>query len=178
VSGRGFNCTDRTGVKTLPEVSRQCRVGPAGPSAKIASLARRQSNSVPDPDFDGPGNQEGHQGHRIVRSDPSNQTGVVPAGLKAFGYDGHHGDGFLTQQIECQPMQDRLILVGMALADAALVLMEGDIEDPLHTVLDASVGSHGIAEGRGVAPQAHSKCDCPGRTGKMGEHRLGCIGAP
>jgi hypothetical protein len=77
---------------------------------------------------------------------------VVPAGLKAFGHDGHHGNGFLTQQIEGQPMQDRLILVGMALADAALVLMEGEIEDPLHTVLDAPVGAHRIGEGRGVAP--------------------------
>jgi hypothetical protein len=39
----------------------------------------------------------------------------------------------------------------MTLVDAALALSEGDIKDPMHTVLDAPVGAHRIAEGRGIA---------------------------
>ena len=67
--------------------------------------------------------------------------GAVPAGFEACGPDAHHGKRVLSQQIEAQATQDRLILVSMALADAALFLSEGDIEDPLHTVLDAPVSA-------------------------------------
>ena len=50
-------------------------------------------------------------------------------------------------------MQDHLILVGMALADAALVLMESDFENPLHTVHDAQ--SARTASARGGASGAN-----------------------
>lgn len=79
------------------------------------------------------------------------QMGVVIAGFEACVLDAHDGDRFLTQQVEAQATQERLILVSMALVDAALVLSEGDIKDPMHTVLDAPAGAHRIAEGRGIA---------------------------
>jgi hypothetical protein len=79
------------------------------------------------------------------------RLGVVPAGIDACGPDAHQGERFLTQQIEAQAPQNRQILVSsMTLADAALVLTVGGIEDLLHTVLDAPVGAPGIA---GQAPE-------------------------
>jgi len=71
--------------------------------------------------------------------------GVVLAGFEACSLDAQDGDRFLTQQIKAQATQKGLILVSKTPMDAALVFAEGDIEHPMHTVLDAPLGAHGIA---------------------------------
>jgi len=76
--------------------------------------------------------------------------GVVLASFEACCLDAQDGDRFLTQQIEAQATQEGLILVSMTPVDAALVLAEGNIEDSMHTVLNAPLGAHGIAERRGI----------------------------
>ncbi len=59
----------------------------------------------------------------------------VPAGTFAFGGDTRLDSGFLAQQIEGAPapgaLRARHILRAMATADAAVVLPEADIQDPM-----------------------------------------------
>src|SRR5579884_482802 len=61
---------------------------------------------------------------------------VVLGGAEALAFDAHALGQVLSQEFEGEMAQDGEVLGRMALADAALILVEGHIEDPVGAVLD------------------------------------------
>src|SRR5271165_4401783 len=53
------------------------------------------------------------------------------------------------EQIEGEVTQDDEVLGGVALADPTMILVEGQVQDPMDAVLDAPMAAHGRAKGSG-----------------------------
>ncbi len=64
---------------------------------------------------------------------------MIPAGLKAFAFDAPLGRFVLFEEVECDPVQEREVLCGVALAFAAEVFAESDVEHPMQFVFNAPV---------------------------------------
>ena len=64
------------------------------------------------------------------------------------------GGGLPAQQVEGHPPQDGQIVSRVAGADAALVLAEGHVQEPVQAVLNAQVAARGPEQDPGVRRQA------------------------
>jgi len=64
---------------------------------------------------------------------------MIPAGLKTFAFDAPLGRFVLFEEVECDPVQEREVLCGVALAFAAEVFAESDVEHPMQFVFNAPV---------------------------------------
>src|SRR5579883_2390356 len=71
---------------------------------------------------------------------------VIPGGLEAPATDAQALGLLLTQKIEREMTQDGKVLSGMALADAALILVEGDIQHPMDLILDPPMAPSRLPE--------------------------------
>src|SRR3990172_9473174 len=74
----------------------------------------------------------------------------VPARTKAFGLDPAPAGGLLLEQIEGNAAKPGKVLGAVALADAALILVEGHVERPVQVVLHAPVVADGLGDARGI----------------------------
>ena len=79
---------------------------------------------------------------------------MVPAGREALVLDADLLGALLLEEIERNVVEDGEIFGRSASADAGLILMHGDVEDPVETVFDGPVAAHDPGEGRGVRGQA------------------------
>lgn len=80
----------------------------------------------------------------------------IPGGLQASSLDALALDGLLTQEVEGNVAEHGDVLGRVAGPDAALVLVEGDIEDVVQLILDAPMAADGVPEGpsgEGMAEQ-------------------------
>lgn len=72
---------------------------------------------------------------------------VIRRGLEALLFDGLGGGGWcLFDQVQGELAQGVEIPWSVVAADAAVVLAEGDVQDPMQGVFDAPVGAHGVGE--------------------------------
>ena len=62
---------------------------------------------------------------------------MIPAAAETFGFDADLLLRFGFQQVQRDPVQPREVLGGVALADAAVVFPEGDVQRPVQAVLDS-----------------------------------------
>jgi hypothetical protein len=60
----------------------------------------------------------------------------VPASLLASAFDARALGLLLAQEVECDVAEHREVLGGIPGTNPALILLESDIEDPMHPVLD------------------------------------------
>ena len=79
---------------------------------------------------------------------------MIPAGDFLLGADAALLGGVLAQEVEGEVAQGGQIGGGMAGADAALVLAQGDVEHPVEGVFDAPVAADGAGQFGGVRRQA------------------------
>ena len=82
---------------------------------------------------------------------------MIPARRKAFVPDADLLGALLREEIECDVVEDGEIFWRMARADARLILMQGDVEDPVEAVFNGPVAAHDPGEGRGVRGQARDE---------------------
>ena len=59
----------------------------------------------------------------------------------------------MTQEVESNVPQGREVLRAMSFAQATVIFSESDIQDPVHTVLDAPVAANRVTELPGVTVQ-------------------------
>lgn len=93
------------------------------------------------------------QGNRILALENFQQVGVIPTGFQALGIDPHLGRPLLFKQVQGQVAYQRQALDRMAGPNPALVLSEGDIQQPMETILDAPVAANRVGELRRVGRQ-------------------------
>src|SRR5664279_471156 len=79
------------------------------------------------------------QGRRISDTQQFEQIGVVPSSFEAFSLDAALGGLVLSEQVECDTVEDGEVLRGMAGPFAVEVFGEADIEHPVEFVFDAPV---------------------------------------
>ena len=76
----------------------------------------------------------------------------VPACLKALVVQARLGEAFPLEQVQADAAKDGEVLRPVAPADAAVVLPEGHVEQPVEIVLDQPVGAHLCGTGVSAAP--------------------------
>jgi hypothetical protein len=59
------------------------------------------------------------------------EIGIVPSGLQTLGLDANLQCAILSQEVECQAPKHTEVVCAIAFAQPALILTEGDIEDPV-----------------------------------------------
>ncbi len=74
------------------------------------------------------------------------EVALVPACGETFVLDADLQGGLILQQAQRGAAKDAEIGIGVALADAALVFLKGDIELPVQTVFDTPVVAHCVGE--------------------------------
>ncbi len=79
---------------------------------------------------------------------------MVPARREAFVLDAERLGARLLEEIERAVVEDREVFGRVAGADAGLVLMHGDIQDPVEAVFDGPMTAHGAGEEGRVGGQA------------------------
>ena len=79
---------------------------------------------------------------------------MVPAGGEAFVLDAELLGAIQLEQIEGDVVKDRQVFWCVTGTDAGLVLVHGDIQDPVETVFDRPVAAHDPGEGRSIRGQA------------------------
>ena len=60
----------------------------------------------------------------------------------------------MAEQVRGEVAEDGEVLRGVAVADAAVILAEGDVEDPVQAVLDPSVAADRLSKVYGIGRQA------------------------
>jgi len=73
----------------------------------------------------------------------------VSAGLRPLIFDARALGLLLPREVERDVAEPRDVLGGMTGTDATLILMEGDIERPMHPVLNSPATADLLAEGGG-----------------------------
>ena len=91
------------------------------------------------------------------------QVVLVPGGRQPLVGNAHLEGPVLPQQVVRDTLQDGHVVGGVAGADAAVVLAEGDIQDPVVGVLDAPVSAHRLQQGLGPGGQAGDEAAGVGR---------------
>ena len=68
---------------------------------------------------------------------------MIPSSQFAFSCDADSSACFVAQEIGSHAAQDCHVMLRMTLADATLVFVKGDVENPVNRILDTRARSHG-----------------------------------
>ena len=79
---------------------------------------------------------------------------MVPARRETFVLDAELLGPLLFEEIKGDVVEDGEVLRRIAGPDPRLILVQGDVEDPVETIFDGPVAAHDSGEGRGVWGQA------------------------
>ena len=93
------------------------------------------------------------------------KTGGIEGSAEAFGGDAGLGSALLSEQVEGDVTEDGEALGAVADSDAAVILVEGDIEHPVEAILHPPMAADRACQQQRVGRQAGAVVTGLGRDG-------------